>query len=96
MKPPLAAERQVVRRHLLRVVATIRRDCDEVHRLPCALRCVTIHIWFYLEHLQSRPRLKVDLIPGVNDSGRKVQHGVFIVVRNVSSHDVYLAGIDLL
>lgn len=42
---------------------------------------------------QSRPRIKVDLIWGIEKSG---ESGIYVFVRNVSSHDVHLTNIDIL
>lgn len=46
--------------------------------------------------LQSRPRVKVDLIFGIEGSGDAVMSGVYVCVRNLSSHDIHLANIDIL
>lgn len=46
--------------------------------------------------LQSRPRLKVDLLFGIDTVEGVTTSGVSIVVRNTSSHDVHLAAIGLL
>jgi len=46
--------------------------------------------------LQSRPRLRVDLIFGIEGSGDAMKSGVYIFVRNLSSHDVHLSNISIL
>ena len=46
--------------------------------------------------LQSRPRLKVDLLLGSETVEGITTSGLSIVVRNTSSQDIHLAGIDLL
>jgi hypothetical protein len=46
--------------------------------------------------LQSRPRIKVDLIFGIEGSGENLKSGAYIFVRNVSSHDVHLSNISIL
>ena len=46
--------------------------------------------------LQSRPRIKVDVIFGIEGTGDDVKSGVYIFVRNLSSHDVHLASIEIL
>lgn len=46
--------------------------------------------------LQSRPRVRVDLIHGIEGTGDAMRSGVYIFVRNLSSHDVHLANIDIL
>ena len=45
---------------------------------------------------QSRPRVKVDLIFGIEGTGDDLKSGVYIFVRNISSHEVHLANIDIL
>lgn len=46
--------------------------------------------------LQSRPRIKVDLIFGIEGTGDDLKSGVYIFVRNLSSHDVHLSNIEIL
>lgn len=46
--------------------------------------------------LQSRPRIKVDLIFGIEGEGDNLKSGVYIVIRNLSSHDVHLSSISIL
>ncbi|MCA3153410.1 MAG: hypothetical protein ING30_00010 [Burkholderiales bacterium] len=46
--------------------------------------------------LQSRPRIKVDLIFGIEGSGDAVTSGIYVFVRNLSSHDIHLSNIDIL
>lgn len=58
-----------------------------------AILSTSVFLW---NILQSRPRVVVDLLPGLDDSAAKPRTGVYVVIRNVSSHDVYLAGIDIL
>lgn len=51
---------------------------------------------FFWNIRQSRPRIKVDLIFGIEGSGENMTSGVYVFVRNVSSHDVHLTNIDIL
>lgn len=53
-------------------------------------------IVFLWNVLQSRPRIKVDLVFGIEDKDGKIKSGVYVFVRNLSSHDVYLANINVL
>lgn len=53
-------------------------------------------IAFLWNVIQARARIKVDLLPGVEVLGPDVRHGVYVIIRNVSSHDVHLAGVDVL
>jgi hypothetical protein len=46
--------------------------------------------------LQSRPRIKVDLISGIEGSGDSVTSGIYVFVRNLSSYDIHLSNIDIL
>jgi hypothetical protein len=46
--------------------------------------------------LQSQPRIKVDLIFGIEGTDDDLKSGVYIVVRNPSSHDVHLSNVDML
>ena len=46
--------------------------------------------------LQSRPKVRVDLILGTKGTGDALKLGVYIFVRNLSSHDVHLSNIKLL
>ena len=46
--------------------------------------------------LHSRPRVRVDLIFGIEGTGDALKSGVYIVVRNLSSHDVHLSSIGIL
>ncbi len=46
--------------------------------------------------LQSRPRIKVDIIFGIEGSGYNKKSGVYIFIRNLSSQKVHLASIDVL
>ena len=46
--------------------------------------------------LQSRPRIKVDLIFGIEGTHDNLKSGVYIFVRNLSSQDVHLAHISIL
>ena len=45
---------------------------------------------------QSRPRFKVDLLPGVDGPDGAMRSGAFVVIRNVSSRDVHIATISML
>jgi hypothetical protein len=51
---------------------------------------------FFWNVLQSRPRVRVDLIFGIEGTGDAMRSGVYIFVRNLSSHDVHLTNIDIL
>lgn len=44
---------------------------------------------------QSRPRFVVDLLPGVDTAKGSARLGVYVMIRNVSSHDVHLAAVDM-
>ena len=46
--------------------------------------------------LQSRPRIAVDLVFGNEGTGNDIRSGVYVFVRNLSSHDVHLASISIL
>jgi hypothetical protein len=46
--------------------------------------------------LQSRPRLKVDVLPGSNGQEAEFQMGIYIFVRNISPQAVHLAAVDIL
>jgi hypothetical protein len=46
--------------------------------------------------LQSKAKIKVDLIHGVEGEGDEVKHGVYLFVRNLSSHEVHLSNLSLL
>ena len=46
--------------------------------------------------LQSRPRVRVDLIFGIEGTDEALKSGVYVVVRNLSSHDVHLSSISIL
>jgi hypothetical protein len=45
---------------------------------------------------QSKPKIKVDLIFGLDGKGDKLRSGVYIFARNLSSHDVHLANFSIL
>lgn len=45
--------------------------------------------------LQSRAKLKVDLIFGI-EGGEKPKSGVYVCIRNLSSHDIHLSNISIL
>ena len=51
---------------------------------------------FFWNVLQSRPRVRVDLVHGLEGTGDAVRSGIYIFVRNLSSHDVHLTNIDIL
>ena len=51
---------------------------------------------FFWNVLQSRPRVRIDLIFGIEGTGDAVKSGVYIFVRNLSSHDVHLSNISIL
>lgn len=46
--------------------------------------------------VQSRPRIKVDLIFGVESDDGKAESGAYVIVRNSSSHEVHLANVSIL
>jgi len=58
-----------------------------------AILSTSVFLW---NILQSRPRVAIDLVPGLDDSAAKLRTGVYVIIRNVSSHDVHLAAIDVL
>jgi hypothetical protein len=45
---------------------------------------------------QSRPRFRIDLIFGIDTKDQLTESGVYIIVRNVSNHDIHLANIGFL
>lgn len=51
---------------------------------------------FFWNVLQSRPRLKVDLLFGVETIDGVTASGISVVIRNTSSHDIHLAAIGIL
>ena len=51
---------------------------------------------FFWNALQSRPRIRVDLTHGFEGTGDTMRSGIYIFVRNLSSHDVHLTNIDIL
>lgn len=46
--------------------------------------------------LQSKPKIKVDLIFGIEGQGDQLRSGAYIFVRNLSSHDVHLSNFSIL
>lgn len=46
--------------------------------------------------INSRPRVKVDVVVGTSDVDGKTQLGVYIIARNISSHDVHLSSVSFL
>lgn len=48
---------------------------------------------FFWNVIQSRPKIKVDLMFGVGDEGAA---GAYVIIRNLSSHSVPLSGICLM
>jgi hypothetical protein len=58
-----------------------------------AILSTTVFLW---NILQSRSRVVIDLLPGLEDSAANPRIGLYVVIRNVSSHDVHLAAIDIL
>ena len=46
--------------------------------------------------MQSRAKVKVDLIFGVEGEGDEIKSGVYLCVRNLSSHDVHLSNLSIL
>ena len=51
---------------------------------------------FFWNVLQSLPRVRVDLIFGIEGTGEALKSGAYIFVRNLSSHDVHLSNISIL
>jgi hypothetical protein len=51
---------------------------------------------FFWNVLQSRPKIRVDLIHGIEGTGDSMKSGAYIFVRNLSPHDVHLTNIDIL
>ncbi|NRE49240.1 hypothetical protein FG479_19410 [Burkholderia pseudomallei] len=45
---------------------------------------------------QSRPRIRVDLVVGMENADGAVKSGLYVIVRNLSSHDVHLSAISVL
>lgn len=45
---------------------------------------------------QSRPKIKVDMVYGLEGKGDDLKSGVYIFVRNLSSHDVHLSNFSIL
>ena len=45
---------------------------------------------------QSRPRFRVDLVHSLETLNGKTEDGVYIIVRNVSNHDIHLANVNFL
>ena len=58
-----------------------------------AILSTSVFLW---NILQSRPRVVIDLLPGLDDSAANPRIGVYVIIRNVSSHDVHLAAINVL
>ena len=46
--------------------------------------------------LQSKAKVKVDLIYGIEGEGDDLKSGVYIFVRNISSHQIHLSNLSLL
>lgn len=46
--------------------------------------------------LQSKAKIKIDLIYGIEGEDDDIKSGVYIFVRNLSSHQVYLSNLSLL
>ncbi|MBW4472863.1 MAG: hypothetical protein KME45_21175 [Stenomitos rutilans HA7619-LM2] len=53
-------------------------------------------IVFVWNVFQSQPRFRIDLVFGVETKNEKTEGGVYIIVRNVSNHDIHLASIGFL
>lgn len=51
---------------------------------------------FFWNITQSRPRLRVDVLPGTQGLGPTARFGFFIIVRNVSPHPVHISTVDVL
>jgi hypothetical protein len=51
---------------------------------------------FFWNVVQSRPRVRIDFIFGIEGTGKNIKSGAYIFVRNLSSHDVHLSNISIL
>lgn len=51
---------------------------------------------FFWNVLQSKPKIKVDLIFGIEGEGDQLRSGAYMFVRNLSSHDVHLSNFSIL
>jgi len=58
-----------------------------------AILSTAVALWNYV---QARPRIKVNVIAGMDTSTSASRIGAFVYVRNLSSHDVPLSAITLL
>jgi hypothetical protein len=65
-------------------------DCLAIYG---AVLSTIVFVWHLI---QSRPRLKVDVIFGIDGKGNAIRHGIYIFVRNVSSHNVHLSSVEIL
>ncbi len=52
-----------------------------------------VFIW---NMLQSKPKVRVDLVYGIEEDGEDLKSGVYIFVRNLSSHQVHLSNVSLM
>ncbi|MGR5139965.1 hypothetical protein [Vibrio jasicida] len=58
-----------------------------------AVLSTLVFIW---NMLQSKPKVRVDLIYGIEEDGDDLKSGVYIFVRNLSSHQVHLSNLSLM
>lgn len=57
--------------------------------------CLSTLVFFW-NVFQSKPKIKVDLIFGIEGKGQDLKSGIYIFVRNLSSHDVHLSSFSIL
>lgn len=58
-----------------------------------AVLSTLVFIW---NMLQSKPKIRVDLVYGIEEDGEDLKSGVYIFVRNLSSHQVHLSNLSLM
>jgi hypothetical protein len=58
-----------------------------------AILSTLVFVW---NVFQSKPKIKVDLIFGLDGKGDQLRSGIYIFARNLSSHDVHLANFSIL
>lgn len=46
--------------------------------------------------VNSRPRIRVEMVVGSNGDGDQIQFGVYVSIKNVSAHAVHLSNVSLL
>jgi hypothetical protein len=71
----------------------LRMKITDYLAIYAAILSTVVFLW---NIVQSRPRIKVDLLFSIDDVGGKPESGASIIVRNCSSHDVHLANISIL